>query len=220
MANILAVDDDLGILRVIGKALKKDHHEITTISNPKEIYELNLVDYNLILLDIMMPDIDGFMLCNDIREKVDVPIIFLTALDDEGSLIKGLGLGGDDYLTKPFSISELRARINAHLRRESRENKNAVCFGEIQIRLRSKEVFVGNENLNLTFSEYEIVELLSLNKNQVFSREQIYEKIYGYDKEGFDSAITEHIKNIRRKFEKFNISPIKTEWGIGYRWIE
>ncbi|HHX67528.1 MAG: response regulator transcription factor [Miniphocaeibacter sp.] len=220
MAKILAVDDNIGILKVIDKALRKEGHVIKTEQDPKDIFTMDLGEFDLILLDVMMPEVDGFEICKNIREDFDGPIIFLTALDDENSLIKGLGLGGDDYLSKPFSLVELRARVNAHIRREKRERVNHINLGEIKLNIKGKEFSVKDNIINLTSSEYEIAELLALNRNQVFSREQIFEKIYGYDKDSFDSTITEHIKNIRRKFKKYNISPIKTEWGIGYRWKE
>ena len=127
MTRILAVDDDERILKLIRNALVKEGYEVTVQSDPRKISGLKLTDYQLILLDVMMPGIDGFALCEEIRGRVDCPILFLTAKTRETDIMKGLGIGGDDYITKPFGIGELRARVAAHLRRETRE-KNAFRF--------------------------------------------------------------------------------------------
>ena len=132
--------------------------------------------------------------------------------------MKGFGLGADDYIRKPFGIGELRARVAAHLRREKREKKHAVTVGELRFWLREKRIEYEENTVPLTSGEYEICEYLALHHGQVFSREQIYEHVYGYDKDGDDSAITEHVKNIRAKFRKLGLSPVETVWGIGYRW--
>ena len=132
--------------------------------------------------------------------------------------ILGLDYGADDYITKPFGIGELRARVAAHLRRENRQKKNAVFVGEIQLELRSRKIFYKGEEIPLTKSEYAICEYLAMNKGQIFSKERIYEHIFGFDGESDLSVITEHIKNIRAKFQKKGLSVIETKWGIGYRW--
>lgn len=124
MANILAVDDDTAILNMIGNILKRDGHQVTLISDPLTLNSDKIQAYDLILLDVMMPGIDGFDLCSNIRGQVDCPIIFITAKTDEGSLVEGLSLGADDYICKPFGVMELRARVNAHIRREK---KRACC---------------------------------------------------------------------------------------------
>ena len=166
----------------------------------------------------MMPGIDGFTLCEKIRDKVDCPILFVTAKSEEKDLMVGLGVGGDDYIIKPFGIGELRARVAAHLRRELREKKHLVTIGEVEISLQAKQIFCKGQRIFLTKSEYAICEYLALNRGQVFSKEQIYEHVFGYDGEADSSAITEHIKNIRAKFQKSEVSPVETVWGIGYRW--
>ena len=162
--------------------------------------------------------IDGFTLCEKIRDKVDCPILFVTAKSEEKDLMVGLGVGGDDYIIKPFGIGELRARVAAHLRRELREKKHLVTIGEVEISLQAKQIFCKGQQISLTKSEYAICEYLALNRGQVFSKEQIYEHVFGYDGEADSSAITEHIKNIRAKFQKYEVSPVETVWGIGYRW--
>lgn len=218
MANILIVDDDKAILDLIFNILNKSGHLIKKIDKPERVLYEDLNFYDLIILDIMMPGIDGFELCSKIRSIVDCPILFLTAKTDERDIIKGLGIGADDYLTKPFGINELRARVDAHLRREDREKLNSVRVGNIRFSISSKECFVLENKIILTKSEYEISEFLALNRGLVFSKEQILESVFGYDRESNLSAIVEHIKNIRAKFLKYDEEPISTVWGVGYKW--
>lgn len=219
MANILAIDDEQGILELIKTALSREGHQITKVSNFSSFPVEQCSRYDLILLDVMMPDIDGFTLCRNIRDIVDCPILFLTAKTMEEDIIKGLGMGGDDYITKPFGLGELRSRVAAHLRREKREKHNNFIISGIKFRLSAKEVFVGDELVPFTKSEYEISEFLALNHGQVFSKEKIFEAVFGFDRESDSSAIVEHIKNIRAKLAKVNQSPVETVWGIGYKWI-
>lgn len=218
MTKILAVDDDVQILKLIRNALAKEGYEVTALSDPLELKKMKLTDYQLILLDVMMPGMDGFTLCEEIRGKVDCPILFLTAKAKEADIMKGLGTGGDDYITKPFGIGELRARVSAHLRRETREKKHVVSINGVQFYLKEKRVYYGGRELGLTKSEYAICEYLALNHGQVFSKDRIYEHVFGYEKESDNSVITEHVKNIRAKGRKAGIEPIETVWGIGYRW--
>ena len=173
---------------------------------------------DMIILDIMMPDVDGFSYCDKIRSLVDCPILFLTAKTMEHDITFGLGLGADDYLTKPFRIAELRARVNAHLRRERRERHTALTFDRIKIDLFAKELRVDNTPVALTKSEYLICEYLARNKGQVFSKEQIYEAVFSLEGDSDNSTISTHIKNIRSKLNKLDIQPIATVWGIGYKW--
>ena len=218
MANILAVDDDEAILTMIRKILSKDGHRITLLSHPETINATDLTIFDLIILDVMMPETDGFQLCKEIRNLVDCPILFLTAKTEEDALVYGLEAGGDDYIGKPFGAMELRARVSAHLRREKREHLVRLSFSGGYFNLSSKQLFIGEEAVPLTKGEYRICEFLARNAGQVFSREQIFEKIFGYDKESNDTTIAMHIKNIRKKLEMLEDSPIKTVWGIGYKW--
>ena len=176
--------------------------------------------YDLILLDIMMPGLDGFVLCSRIRKLVDCPILFLTAKTEESSLVNGLSLGADDYIYKPFGIMELRARVAAHLRREHREHSVRMVVGPVCFHLSLKQMMIEDKEIPLTKAEYEICEFLAKNRGQVFSKEQILEQIFGFDSESNDSTITTHIKNIRTKLSDFHCMPIKTVWGIGYKWEE
>lgn len=218
MIKILAIDDDKGILELIRKALEREGYAVTLLDNPLELNYEKLAEYQLILLDVMMPGIDGFALCRSIRELVDCPILFVTAKTEERELMEGLGIGGDDYIKKPFGIGELRARIAAHLRRETREKKHRITLGGVQLSLQERKLYCGETEMRLTKSEYAICEYLALNRGQVFSKERILEHVFGYDTESDHSAITEHIKNIRAKFQRFGLNPIETVWGIGYRW--
>ena len=132
--------------------------------------------------------------------------------------MRGIGIGGDEYFTKPFGIGELRARVAAHLRRETREKKQAVSVNGVQFYLKEKRVSYEGNEITFTKSEYAICEYLALNRGQVFSKDRIYEHVFGYDKESDNSVITEHIKNIRAKCQRAGLEPIETVWGIGYRW--
>ncbi len=218
MAKILAIDDELDMLILIKNILKKENHIVDIHQTTTDVDENSLRKYDLVLLDVMMPKVDGISYCKKIRNKVDCPILFLTAKTMESDIVEGLLSGGDDYITKPFGVNELLARIKAHLRREQREKHSSLNLGNIRFDLTSNQVFVKEEQVHLTKSEYQILELLAKRKGQVFSREQIYEMIFGFDGIGDSSAISEHVKNIRAKFQKFSENPIATVWGIGYKW--
>ena len=220
MAKILAVDDEPAILEMIESILNKDGHLVTKVSDPRNLNMEKLQLYDLILLDIMMPGIDGFELCSKIRELVDCPILFLTAKTGENSLVNGLSLGADDYISKPFGVMELRARINAHLRREHRERSVRMVLGRICFQLSQKQMLMDDKKISLTKAEYEICEFLAKNRGQVFTKDQILEQVFGYDSESNDSTIITHIKNIRAKLSNYDYAPIKTVWGIGYKWEE
>ena len=213
--HILAIDDEEGILRVIRRALEKDGCHVDALSDPLAVDTARLGQYDLILLDVMMPGMDGFSLCRRIRGEVDCPVLFLTAKTGEEDLMRGLGLGADDYIRKPFGIGELRARVQAHIRRE---RTHAVTAGDVRFYLREKRAVYRERELPFTKSEYEICEYLALHRGQVFSREQIYEHVFGYDGESDSSAITEHIKNIRAKCREAGCEPVETVWGMGYKW--
>lgn len=219
MAHILVIDDELAMLQLIRRVLEKDQHIVTLQENAKEVLTKDFRQYDLILLDIMMPDMDGFEICSKIRSNVDCPIIFLTAKTQEVDIVRGLGLGGDDYITKPFGTNELRARVNAHIRRDTREKKYSVCISGVVFQPKAKEVTVNSEKIPLTKSEYEICEYLALHRGQVFSREQIYEVVFGFDGESDESVIATHVKNIRRKMNALDLAPIETVWGVGYKWV-
>lgn len=216
--HILVVDDDRGILELVRRSLEYEEYQVDTIENSKAVLEQKLEWYQMIILDVMMPGMDGFSLCRELRDRVDCPILFLTAKSEESDLMKGLGAGGDDYITKPFGIGELRARVAAHLRREKRERKHFLEAGGVWFQIQAKKMFYQETEIPMTKSEYAICEYLAVNSGQVFSKERIYEAVYGYDGESDVSTITEHVKNIRAKCKKYGLEPIETVWGIGYRW--
>ena len=187
MAKILAVDDEPAILEMIESILNKDGHLVTKVSNPLKLNMEELHRYDLILLDIMMPGMDGFELCKRIRALVDCPILFLTAKTEEKSLVNGLSLGADDYISKPFGVRELRARIHAHLRREHREHSVRMVLGRVCIQMSQKKLLMDDKEVPLTKAEYEICEFLAKNRGQVFSKEQILEEVFGFDSESIRS---------------------------------
>lgn len=223
MAHILVIDDEKDICILIKRALEKDGYHVTTKKSAVGLKSADFKMYDLILLDVMMPEVDGFSLCYQIRQDIDCPILFLTAKTMEQDVVEGFALGADDYIKKPFSISELRARVAAHLRRENREHHQTLICGEFRFDLSAKEIIAmqeskESERIPLTKSEYQICEYLARNKGQVFSLEQILEAVLGYDSESDVSAIRMHIKNIRGKFSKYAECPIETVWGVGYKW--
>lgn len=220
MAKLLVVDDEEAILIMVKKILSKEGHEVITMNNAREVVECDLSVFDLIILDVMMPQMDGFTLCSEIRNKVDCPILFLTAKTDENGIVEGLNAGGDDYISKPFGKMELVARVSAHLRRERREKTMRLSFKDSVFNLSSKELVVKDKVMPLTKSEYMICEYLAKHHGQVLSREQIYEAVFGFDGESDDRTIAMHVKNIRTKIEQDGYAPIKTAWGIGYKWEE
>ena len=219
MAHILVVDDDADMRALVRGALERDGHAVTALACGAQVTPEHCAWAHCILLDVMMPGEDGFAVCRRIRAETDAPILFLTARTDEPSVLTGLGLGADDYLTKPFRVAELRARVAAHLRRQNRTPSHKITRGGVTLDLSAKEAGVGSTPLHLTKSEYAICELLALHAGQTFSKEQIYEAVFGYDGTADDTAITQHIKNIRAKLRVAGAGEVlQTIWGVGYQW--
>ena len=218
--SILTIEDEKNIQNILKAFLEDAGYNITLAGDGMAgIATFHKTYYDLVLLDIMMPGLDGFAFCSQIRSYVDCPIIFLTAKIQEADIVRGLGLGADDYITKPFGTDELRARVNAHLRRDSREKKNAFSISGIVFQISAKEAEFQGKKLPLTKSEYEICEYLALHHGQTFTREQIYEAVFGLDGESDSSVISTHIKNIRSKLTAYQLAPIETVWGVGYKWV-
>ena len=220
MTKILAVDDDVQILKLIRNALAKEGYEVTVQSDPLELKKMKLTDYQLILLDVMMPKVDGFTLCEEIRGKVDCPILFLTAKTKEADIMRGLGIGGDDYITKPFSLNELAARVAAHLRRDERgRNRSSVlASGGLIVNLSERIVSWHGREIPFSKREFDLIEFLMTNGGQVFDKERIYERVWGYDAEGDSGVIKEHIRKIRAKLRDVTGRDyIETVWGVGYK---
>ncbi len=218
MADILVVDDDTDMLNLIRMALRKDGHQVDIESDATAVQSSQCRRYDLILLDVMMPKEDGFSLCSRIRKDVDCPILFLTAKAEEADVVQGFGLGGDDYIKKPFSITELRARVGAHLRRQMRRPTHTFSRGGVHFDMQAKAASAAQTPIAFTKGEYAICEYLALHAGQVFTKEQLYDHVFGFDAEGAPSTIAEHIKNIRAKLKAAGLSPIETVWGVGYKW--
>ncbi len=222
MKKLLVVDDEIGITEIIRTYFEENGYQVFIAGNADEALERLSEKPDIILLDITMPGTDGIDFCSRIRQSITCPIVFLTARTEERSKIYGLSAGGDDYITKPFSIRELFARVEAHLRRESRPRSPLVTryFGALWINYSKKEAGVHDDVIDFTKKEYQILEFLSLHGGQVFSHERIYEKIWGYDAQGdANTSVTEHVKRIRKKLEKYDLNEgIETVWGVGYRW--
>ena len=221
MYRILLVDDDNGMISMVKEYLTVKGYDIITATDGETA--LNKIKYepDIILLDVNMPKMDGFEVCMKIRELVSCPIIFLTAREEEADRIKGLEIGGDDYILKPFSLKELAARIKAHLNREERiKKKSAIQYKDgLLIDYSSKKVFYGNEEINMTALEFSIIEFLSLNPGRVYDIDSIYEHVGGYDSEAESRVITVLIGRIRKKIKEYSEHEyIETVWGVGYRW--
>lgn len=218
MGKIFVVDDDIDMLNLIQMALRKDGHQVDAASDSAVVQSTRCRQYDLILLDVMMPKEDGFSLCSRIRDEVDCPILFLTAKAEDADVVQGFGLGGDDYIKKPFSITELRARVNAHLRRQMRRPTHALNRSGIHFDMQAKIASAAGNPIAFTKGEYAICEYLALHTGQVFTKEQLYDRVFGFDAEGDPATIAEHIKNIRAKLKPAGLSPIGTVWGVGYKW--
>lgn len=226
--TILVVDDESDIREMLKQIFTLENYMVYTAGNATEALDRITAitkgggSIDCIFLDVNMPEMDGYELCSRIREYVACPILFLSARIEEEDKVQGFRAGGDDYIEKPFGMMELKERVAAHIRRQKRANDNMeVGFsGIFTISYSGRQVMYGTEVVRLTKSEYEIVELLSRNRNQVFTKEMIYEHLWGFDKDGESSIITEHIRRIRQKLKEYTAETmIETVWGVGYRWI-
>ncbi len=223
-AKILVADDDREIVRLIADSLEDEGFEVVPAYNGVQALSLlSNPDISLLILDIMMPEMDGLEVCRRIRNNTPVPIILLSAKSRELDKVVGLEVGADDYVTKPFSINELVARVKAHLRREKRNTPvirtedNVVHFDEVVVHKGTFEVFKGGRNISLSTKEFQILIYLIENQNLVLSREQIYDAIWGSGSDYCDlNTVTVHIKNLRNKLDPES-RYIKTIWGAGYK---
>ena len=217
--KILAIDDDEKILRLIENTLKANNFDVETRKNIEEINICDFTGFDLILLDVMMP-ISGLEICRSIRSQITTPILFLTAKDFEEDLLKGIQAGADDYITKPFSIKELIARIHMHLRREERSHDSSKeeMNADITFYRDRQEVYYQSKRISLTKREFDLLYLLAKNENRIFSIEELYNYLYPVSSDAQLRSITEYIYQIRQKFKIHQIDPIKTVWGGGYKW--
>lgn len=222
MYKLLVVDDEPDILRLLKDYFELQGYLVLLAQNGREATEKASSAPDLILLDINMPEMDGLEVCKRLRLHISCPILFLTAKVTEQDRINGLMIGGDDYIIKPFSMEELGARVVAHLRRETRSSRKEMLkfAGDITFNFNERCVYYKEVEIPLTKTEFDILEYLCMNRGQVFGKERIYEKLWGYDCEGDSNIITEHIRRIRLKIAKFtDKSMIETVWGVGYKWI-
>jgi len=221
--KILIVDDEQDIVTLLRDYFELNGYTVLTAMNGEGALQKVALNPDIILLDINMPDIDGIEVCSKIREHISCPILFLTAKIEEKDKINGFRVGGDDYIVKPFSINELGARVAAHLRREHRNtNKTTAIFSkDLVIDFGQRCVHFDTHPIQLAKKEFDIVELLSMNPGQVFDKERIYERVWGYDSDGDSNVVTEHIRRIRSKLASYSLETyIETVWGVGYKWIK
>jgi DNA-binding response OmpR family regulator len=227
--KILIADDEPEILKLLQRYIEKEGYSVDTASDGLEAISLfNQNEYHLVILDIMMPQIDGIEVCRRLRNDTNVPIIMLTAKDDETDKVLGLRIGADDYMTKPFGMNELMARVNAHLRRylvlsggSNLTNKNILEFNNLKIDLKSYMVYRGKELLNLTAKEFELLKFFASHPKQVFTKAQIFKYVWGDEYIEDDNTVMVHIRRLRKKIEVNPEKPqfIQTVWGIGYKFV-
>jgi len=222
--RVLVVDDDVKTVELVKLYLNRDGYRVLTAYDGIEALRLARESHpDLIVLDLMLPGLDGLQVCQALRDESDVPIIMLTAKTTDQDKLEGLDLGADDYVTKPFSPRELAARVRAVLRRLPRERGPAeIKHGKLTMNFLKQEVSLAGKPLNLTPVEFKLLAVLIKEPGRVFSRAQLIEKALGYDFEGFDRAIDVHILNLRRKLEPDPSHPryIKTVYGAGYKLSE
>ena len=222
MARILVVDDEKIIVKGIKFALEQDGMEVDTAYDGEEAVEKALSNnYDMILLDLMLPKLDGYEVCQRIREKSDVPIMMLTAKGDDMDKIMGLEYGADDYITKPFNILEVKARIKAVLRRSKPEEKpdtDVITSGDILIDIVSRRIYIKDKEYNLTSKEFEMMLLLVNHPGKVYSRDALLKEVWGADFPGDARTVDVHIRRLREKIEPNPSEPryIHTKWGMGY----
>jgi DNA-binding response OmpR family regulator len=228
MAKILVVDDEKLIVKGIRFSLLQDGMEVDCAYDGEEAVELaKKTEYDVVLLDIMLPKLDGFEVCQAIREFSDMPIIMLTAKGGDMDKILGLENGADDYITKPFNILEVKARIKAIMRRNNRKTKSApkqetsvIVAGDLKLDRESRRVFVGEKEINLTAKEFDLLELLVCNPNKVYSREALLSFVWGNkaSESGDVRTVDVHVRRLREKIEPSPSDPkfVHTKWGVGY----
>lgn len=219
--RVLVVDDDTKTVELVKLYLNRDGYRVLTAYDGAEALRLAREGHpDLIILDLMLPGIDGLEVCRTLRDESDVPIIMLTAKTTDENKLTGLGLGADDYVTKPFSPRELAARVRTVLRRLPRERgPDEIKYGELAVNFRKHEASLSDKPLNLTEIEFKLLGVFAKEPGRVFTRAQLIEKALGYDFEGFDRTIDVHILNLRRKLEPDPSHPryIKTVYGAGYK---
>jgi len=216
--RVLVVDDESDMRQLVGMYLDNFGYEWGEAENGKEaLRKLESDHYDFVVLDIMMPEMDGLSVCKEIRKTSDVPIIFLTAKGEEWNRVNGLRMGADDYIVKPFSPGELIARMEAVLRRYTKqEQQEEIQFGPILINEKSRRIEANGDPISLTVKEFDLLYFLCQHNGQVFSREQLLEKVWGYDYAGSTRTVDTHVKTMRLKLGESG-NYIQTVWGVGYK---
>ncbi|MRX72867.1 response regulator [Bacillus lacus] len=222
--TILVVDDEQEIVDFLKDILLLEGYMVLTALNGTNAIQSLSPDINLIILDVMLPDMDGFDVCREIRKSLSCPILFLSADDTEKSKIQGLMIGGDDYIHKPFSVSELKARIIANLRRVKDFGNigkdKLLTFENIKINLNTYEVFIKDQPVRFTKTEFDLLKTFALHPQQILTKEQLFDQVWGYNSESDLLTVVEHVKKIRTKLALLDseYKYIETSWGIGYKW--
>lgn len=225
MHRILIIEDEMNIAELIRDYLEVNGYYSDIVMTGEEgLIKAKKNNYDLILLDVMLPGIDGFELCNELRRTLDIPILMVTARKEDIDKIRGLNRGADDYIVKPFNPNELVARVKAHISRYERlinreEKQNEIHNNGLLIYSESRRVFLNGEEKILTAKEFDLLKFLAEHPDIVFSKEHLFERIWGYDSIGDTTTVTVHIRKIREKIEVDPSEPqfIETIWGAGYR---
>lgn len=227
MKRILIIEDDVAIAEIERDFLEINGYEVTVMTDGiKGMEEALTNQYSLLLLDLMLPSMDGYEICKKIRDKILIPIIMVTARAEDTDKVRGLGLGADDYVSKPFSPTELVARVKANIAQYERltsvatmEEGQVLSIGPLKLNPRTRKVYVNGNEIDLKNMEYALLFYLISNPNYVFSKEQLYERIWGMDAFGDLKTVAVHINRLREKIERDPQNPqyIQTVWGAGYR---
>ena len=226
MAKVLVVDDEKMIVKGIRFSLMQEQMEVDCAYDGEEAVEkARNTEYDIVLLDVMLPKLDGFQVCQQIREFSNMPIIMLTAKGDDMDKILGLDYGADDYITKPFNILEVKARIKAIMRRnhqkpiaDTKEKSTKIVAGDLRLDTEGRRVFIKGKEINVTAKEFDLLELLVTNPNKVYSRENLLNIVWGYEYPGDVRTVDVHIRRLREKIEENPSEPkyVHTKWGVGY----
>lgn len=222
--KVLVVDDEKLIVKGLRFSLEQDDMEVDCAYDGEEALEYaRAKEYDIVLLDVMLPKLDGFQVCQQIREFSNMPIIMLTAKGDDMDKILGLEYGADDYITKPFNILEVKARIKAIMRRTAKkpaeqEKSKVVQAGDLTLDCEGRRVSIAGKEINLTAKEFDVLELLVFNPNKVYSRENLLNIVWGYEYPGDVRTVDVHIRRLREKIEENPSEPkyVHTKWGVGY----
>ena len=228
MSRVLVVDDEKLIVKGIKFSLEQDGMEVDCAYDGEEALQLaRNTEYDIVILDLMLPKIDGLSVCQQIREFSDMPIIMLTAKGEDMDKIMGLEYGADDYITKPFNILEVKARMKVIMRRNNKnsnktDNGRYIISGDLRLDKDGRRLYIKDNEINLTAKEFDVLELLVLNPNKVYGRDNLLNIIWGYDYPGDARTVDVHIRRLREKIEEGPSEPkyVHTKWGVGYYYAE